>query len=32
MDGILGDPQAALQLVQILILRLRSNLKQLAKS
>ena len=32
MDGILGDPQAALQLVQILILRLRSNLKQLALS
>jgi CRP-like cAMP-binding protein len=32
MDGILGDPPAALQLVQILILRLRSNLKQLAKS
>jgi CRP-like cAMP-binding protein len=31
MDGIMGDPQAALQLVQILILRLRGNLAALAR-
>ena len=30
MDGIMGNPQAALQLVQVLILRLRANLAALA--
>ncbi len=32
LDGIMGDPQAALQLVQVLILRLRGYLKLLAET
>jgi CRP-like cAMP-binding protein len=32
IEGIMGDPQAALQLIQVLILRLRKNLELLDKS